>query len=88
MIDLSVPTQAFSFEEIENPVNPLGDQLGVEEWLIEKFVQVTSEVPYAKDLKNSRFTTTLEMKRHLIFYVVRIFVPLILILCVSWVVFF
>jgi hypothetical protein len=87
-IDLSVPTQVFSFEEIENPVNPLGDQLGEEEWLLEKFTQETTEVSYTKDLKNSRFTTTLEMKRHLIFYVVRIFVPLILILCVSWVIFF
>jgi len=87
-IDLSVPTQVFSFEEIGNPVNPLGDQLGEEEWLLEKFTQETTEVSYTKDLKNSRFTTTLEMKRHLIFYVVRIFVPLILILCVSWVVFF
>ena len=87
-IDLSVPTQIFSFEEIENPVTPLGDQLGEEEWLLDKFVQVTNEVPYAKDLKNSRFTTTLEMKRHLIFYVVRISVPMILILCVSWMIFF
>jgi hypothetical protein len=38
-------------------------------------------------MKNSRFTTTLEMNRHLIFYVVRIFVPLLLILSVSWVIF-
>jgi hypothetical protein len=87
-IDLTVPTEVFIFEGIENPVDPLGDQLGEEEWSLINFFQGTKEVPYDKNLKNSRFTTTLEMKRHLIFYVVRIFVPMILILCVFWVIFF
>ena len=87
-IDLAVPTEAFTFKGIENPINPLGNQLGEEEWSVIKFYQGVKAVPYDKNLKNSRFTTTLEMNRHLIFYVVRIFVPLLLILCVSWVIFF
>jgi len=64
-IDLTVPTEVFIFEGIENPVDPLGDQLGEEEWSLINFFQGTKEVPYDKNLKNSRFTTTLEMKRHL-----------------------
>ncbi len=87
-IDLAVPTEAFVFEGNENPVTPLGEQLGEEEWSVITFSQGVVEVPYDKNLKNSRFTTTLEMNRHLIFYVVRIFVPLLLILSVSWVIFF
>ena len=87
-LDLSVPTEVFVFERIENPVDPLGDQLGEEEWSVINFFQGVKEVPYDKNLKSSRFTTTLEMNRHLNFYVVRIFVPLLLILSVSWVIFF
>ncbi len=83
-----MPTEAFIFEGIENPVNPLGDQLGEEEWSVINFSQGVKDIPYDKNLKKSRFTTTLEMNRHLIFYVVRIFVPLLLILTVSWVIFF
>lgn len=87
-IDLGVPTEVFAFESIENPNNPLGDQLGEEEWSVINFFQSVTEVPYDRNLKTSRFTTTLEMKRHLIFYLIRIFVPLLLILSVSWVIFF
>lgn len=86
-IDLGVPTEVFVFESIENPNNPLGDQLGEEEWSVVNFFQGVKEVPYDRNLKTSRFTTTLEMKRHLVFYLVRIFVPLLLILSVSWVIF-
>ena len=87
-IDLAVPTEVFIFEGIKNPVDPLGDQLGEEEWSVINFSQGVKDVPYGKILLSSRFTTTLEMNRHLIFYVVRIFVPLILILSVSWAIFF
>lgn len=87
-IDLAVPTEVFLFEGVENPVNPLGDQLGEEEWSVLSFYQGVSDVVLGNNLKLSRFTTTLEMNRHLNFYLVRIFVPLLLILSVSWVIFF
>jgi len=87
-LDLSVPTEVFIFEGIENPGNPLGDQLGEEEWSMINYSQEVSEVPHGRNFTNSRLTTTLEMNRHLNYYLLRIIVPLFLIISVSWVIFF
>ena len=87
-LDLNVPTEVFTFIEIENPGSPLGDQLGEEEWSVVTYSQGVTEVPYGKNLTNSRFTTTLEMNRHLNYYIFRIILPLFLIISVSWVIFF
>lgn len=87
-LDLNVPTEVFTFESIENPGAPLGEQLGEEEWSVINYSQAVTEVPYGGNLTNSRFTTTLEMNRHLNYYVFRIILPLFLIISVSWVIFF
>ena len=87
-LNLAVPIEVFTFEEIENSRMPLGDQLGEEEWSVVNFSQEVTEVPYGKNFTNSQFTTTLEMERHLNFYLFRIFLPLFLIISVSWVIFF
>jgi hypothetical protein len=75
-LDLNVPTDVFTFEGIENPGEILGDQLGEEEWSVINYSQDIKEVSYGKDLKHTRFSTTLEMKRHLNFYMFRILLPL------------
>jgi hypothetical protein len=87
-IDLNVPTEIFAFEGIETPGSPVGDQLGEEEWTVVKYSQVTEKVPLDENLKKSRYTLTLEVKRHLNYYVYRILMPFLLIICVSWVIFF
>jgi len=87
-LDLNVPTDVFTFEGIENPGEILGDQLGEEEWSVINYSQDIKEVSYGKDLTHTRFSTTLEMKRHLNFYMFRILLPLFLIISVSWVIFF
>ena len=87
-LDLNVPTEVFTFAEIKNPGSPLGDQLGEEEWSVVNFSQDLTEVPFGAHLSNSRFTATLEMRRHLNYYMVRIIMPLLLIIGVSWVIFF
>jgi hypothetical protein len=38
-VDLGVPTEVFVFERIENQLDPLGDQLGEEEWSVINFFQ-------------------------------------------------
>ena len=87
-VDLNVPTEIFAFKEIDNPAEPLGEELGEEEWTVIKHYSTIEEIPFDDNLKKSRFTRTLEVKRHLNFYVFRIFMPLFLIISISWVIFF
>jgi len=87
-IDLDLPTEAFRFEATGQPSDILGDQLGEEQWSVVKVTQGTTEIPLDKNLKKSRFTMTMEVKRHLNFYLFRIFMPMFLIIGVSWVIFF
>ena len=88
LVDLNVPTEIFAFKEIDNPAEPLGDELGEEEWTVIKHYSTIEEIPFDNNLKKSRFTRTLEVRRHLNFYVFRIFMPLFLIISISWVIFF
>ena len=87
-LDLNVPTDVFTFDGIENPGKILGDQLGEEEWSVISYSQDIKEISYGNNLTHSRFSTTLEMKRHVNFYMFRILIPLFLIISVSWVIFF
>ncbi|NNK13445.1 MAG: hypothetical protein HKP52_04320, partial [Desulfofustis sp.] len=87
-VDLNVPTDIFAFKEIDNPAEPLGDELGEEEWTVIKHYSTIEEIPFNNNLKKSRFTRTLEVRRHLNFYVFRIFMPFFLIISISWVIFF
>jgi hypothetical protein len=87
-VDLAVPTNVFIFNEIETFQQVVGDQLGEEEWVVTSYSQEITEVSFERGSTNSRFTTTLLVKRNLEYYVLRIFVPLFLIIAVSWVIFF
>lgn len=87
-IDLSHPTEIFMFEGIERSDNALGDALGEEEWSVIFYEQKVESVPFTKGFKKSRFTMVMEVKRHLNFYIYRIMFPLLLIISVSWVIFF
>ncbi len=66
----------------------VGDQLGEEEFYVtDSDTQVTSEIATTGEI-TSRYSFGFVAKRHLIFYILRIFVPLGLILLVSWFTFF
>ena len=66
----------------------VGDQLGEEEfYVIDSDTEVTRETATTGEL-SSRYSFGFVAKRHLSFYVLRIFVPLALILLVSWFTFF
>ncbi len=87
-VDLIVPTDVYSFQTGKHLDNILGDQLGEEEWSVVKYSREVTELPYGNKLKRSRFTMSLEVKRHMNFYIFRIFLPMFLIISVSWVIFF
>lgn len=87
-IDFVLPTEVFLFESVEQPRNALGDQLGEEEWSVIDHVLKVETVPMSGDYENSRFIMSMEVERHLNYYIVRILIPLLLIITVSWVIFF
>ena len=66
----------------------LGDQLGEEEWVITDVgTEVTSEIASTRS-QTSRFSFRFEAERHLNFYIFRIFLPILIIIIVSWATFF
>ena len=87
-VDLALPTEVYVLEGIDQQGNALGDQLGEEEWSVVSYSQKVEAVPIDKNLEKSRFTMSMEVKRHLNFYIVRILIPLLLTIAVSWVIFF
>lgn len=66
----------------------IGQQLGEEEWYITKHDTSVTSVMVADDTAASQFSLQFLCQRHLSYYVFRIFVPLLLIIAVSWVSFF
>jgi len=65
----------------------IGDTLGEEEWILEnsQFVVTTHNV---FEHTASRFVLSFEGRRHLSYYIVRILVPVVIIILVSWFTFF
>ncbi len=76
------PEEFYVYTDMEG-YGGLGEQLGEEEWIIDDF---TTEI----DTHNgsSRYSFGFDATRHLSFYIFRIFVPVLVIILVSWFTFF
>jgi hypothetical protein len=86
-IDSLFPEEFFVFSEKEG-FSEVGQQLGEEEWTIgSSNIEVTTEVA-STEQPTSSFNFSFEAHRHLSFYFIRIFIPIFIILAVSWVTFF
>ncbi|MCA9949373.1 MAG: hypothetical protein KDE48_07005 [Anaerolineales bacterium] len=66
----------------------IGDQLGEEEWRLIEYSTEVSTVENVVVNPSSRFSFGFQANRHLNFYIMRIFVPTILIILVSYFTFF
>jgi hypothetical protein len=66
----------------------IGKQLGEEEWYITRHDTSVGKVMISENTWASRFSFRFFCQRHLSYYILRIFIPLILIIAVSWVTFF
>lgn len=66
----------------------LGKQLGEEEWYFVQHRVKVGSIVWPDGLSYSRYSFQLLARRHLSFYIFRIFIPLFLIILVSWVAFF
>ena len=79
----SVFPEAFFVFTNPEEISALGEQLGEEEWIVEEW---STEVETIE--RNSQFSFRFLAHRHLTFYVVRIFTPVLIIILVSWFTFF
>lgn len=86
-VDSIFPEQDFVFRELPG-FSGMGPALGVEEWIIlEVRTEVTVQNHSGFD-PGSRFTLIFEAERHLNYYIIRILIPVLLIITVSWFSFF
>lgn len=86
-VDSLFPENIFKFYG-SKALSEVGEQLGEEEWqVIDYDTEVTSESGVAQT-SSSRFSFGFTAHRHLNFYIMRIFVPTILIIIVSYFTFF
>jgi hypothetical protein len=86
-IDLVEPAWDYTFRELEG-FSEVGTRLGEEQWLLTGHdTQITTETD-TTDFPTSRFTFRFHAARHLDYYIYRIFLPILIIVFVSWFGFF
>lgn len=86
-VDCLYPEEFYRFADLAG-FSEVGRQLGEEEWVVTKF-DTSVESDKSSTLQPvSRFNFRFEARRHLTYYVFRIFLPLLVIIAVSWVIFF
>jgi hypothetical protein len=85
-IDLLTPEWMFQLCEIEG-YSEVGEKLGEEEWVVTDFATSFSQGSILQR-PVSRFNFEFKAKRHIAYYFFRILLPLIVIISVSWILFF
>jgi hypothetical protein len=86
-VDLVEPAWDYAFRDLEG-FSGVGTRLGEEQWLVTGHdTRITTETD-TTDFPTSSFTFRFHAARHLDYYVFRIFVPILIIVLVSWVAFF
>jgi hypothetical protein len=81
------PAWDFVFRELEG-FSEVGKRLGEEQWLLTGYdTRITTETD-AVDFPTSSFTFRFHATRHLDYYMYRIFLPIMIIVLVSWFAFF
>lgn len=86
-IDSLFPEEYFVFSDLEG-FSEVGGQLGEEEWIVTDFDTAITSESASTQRQTSRFSFGFVAERHLSFYVTRLFIPILVILVVSWFTFF
>ncbi|MFK7848258.1 MAG: hypothetical protein AB8G77_23425 [Rhodothermales bacterium] len=82
-----LPKEFMRFVPMEE-FSRLGDQLGEEEWIFDESWTNLTEVEGISGKPTTQFSFGFAGHRHLNYYILRIFVPLVIIILVSWLTFF
>jgi hypothetical protein len=85
-VDSVLPEWFCVFREMEG-YSEVGKQLGEEEWIVTGFDTGIAQAEIA-GRPVSRFNFRFEARRHLTYYIFRILFPLLIIIIVSWIIFF
>ena len=83
----NLPIEFIEFVPMEDDWG-LSDLLGEEEWILENARMEVSTDKGLSGLESSRIALVFEGRRHLQYYVTRIFVPMLVLIIVSWATFF
>jgi hypothetical protein len=86
-IDSIFPEQFYYFTDLEG-FSEISSDHGEDEFLIENFVTEVSSEQASTNSTISRFTFRFGGPRHMNYYIVQVFIPILLILGVLWVTFF
>lgn len=86
-IDLLAPEPAYVFSDLEG-YSGLGELLGLEEWDVTHFDTSISTTHQTLGYESSRFRFHLHAKRRTEYYQIRIFVPICIIVAISWIISF
>jgi hypothetical protein len=86
-VDLLLPEEFYQFSDLEG-FNEISSEHGEDEFIITNFDTSISSVKGSTQDLNSRFTFSFEAPRHVEYYVLQVFLPIILIISVSWFTFF
>jgi hypothetical protein len=85
-IDSIIPEEYYIYEVLES-ASGIGENLGLDEWII---TDVNTRIETTADIQeySSRYTFSFTAHRQMSYYWIRIFIPLGLIIIVTWVTFF
>jgi hypothetical protein len=86
-VDLLLPEDYYVFSYLEG-FSEISGEHGEDEFIITDFDTSISSVQGSTQAINSRYTFSFEAPRHLDYYILQIFLPVVLIIGVSWVTFF
>lgn len=86
-IDSLLPEDQFIFKKMEN-FSGMDEKLGEEEWKISGFTTKITTTTDTAAAPGSRLTLSFTGKRHYIYYITKLFIPVTLIVIVSWFTFF
>jgi hypothetical protein len=81
-IDSLIPEEYYVYEVLDS-FSGIGENLGLDEWVITEVDTSISSQQYG-----SRYTFSFKAHRQMSYYLYRIFIPLLLIIIVTWVTFF
>ncbi len=86
-IDLILPKEDYVYQELEG-FSEVGQQLGEEEWIVTEFDTKITDQDLTTGETSARFSFHFQAKRHLNYYLLRLFIPIFVIIIVSWLPFF
>jgi hypothetical protein len=86
-VDLLLPEDYYVFSDLEG-FSEISTEHGEDEFIITDFDTSVTSVQGSTQAITSRFTFSFEAPRHLDYYILQVFLPIVLIIGVSWVTFF